>query len=52
MRKIGEGGLKRMEKFGSFGGFQGKNYGITLGSFYQHVPLALGDKYCGRRIRR
>ena len=39
---MGEGGLKRMDNFGSFGIFQGTNYGRTLCVFCQHLPLALG----------
>ena len=31
MRTVGEGELKIMDHFGSFGGFQGTNSGITLG---------------------
>ena len=37
-----EGGLKRMDDFGSFYGFQGKNYGRTLGVFYQEPTFGLG----------
>ena len=45
------GGIKRMDDFGSFGGFHGKNYGRTLGVFCQPLTLALGVRYCGRRIQ-
>ena len=51
-RAMGEGGLKTMEDFGSFGGFQGNNSGRTLGVLFQHLPLALGGPDCGRRIKR
>ena len=39
---MGEGGLKRMDDFGSFGGIQVTNSGRTLSVFYQHTPLSLG----------
>ena len=42
MRTMGEGGLKRMDHFGSFGGFQGTNSGRTLNVFCQHLPFSLG----------
>ena len=52
MRTMGEGGIKRMENFGSFSSFQGTNSGRTLGVFCQHLPLALRGRDCGRRIQR
>ena len=39
---MGEGGLKRMDNFGSFSGFQGTNYGRKLGVLFQYIPLDLG----------
>ena len=50
MRTMGEGGIKIMEYFGSFGGFQGTNSARTLGVFYLHLTLALGGQDCGIRI--
>ena len=47
MRKMGEGGLKRMENIGSFGGFQGTIYVRTLVFFCKHLPLALGVENVG-----
>ena len=47
MKKMGEGGLNRMDDFGSFGIFQGTNYGRVVGIFYQHLPLALGVETVG-----
>ena len=52
MRKIGEGRLKIMDNFGSFGGFQGTNYESKSGVFCQNLTLALGGRYCGKRIQR
>ena len=49
---MGEGGLNKMENFGSFGNLHGSNSGITLGEFYQHLPLALRGRDCDRRIQR
>ena len=40
----GIGELKRMDDFGSFGGFQGTNSARTLGVFCQHLYLALGGQ--------
>ena len=48
---MGEEGLKIMENFGSFVGFQGTNYGIKWGVLFKHLPLALGGTDCGRRIK-
>ena len=45
------GGLKRMDNFGSFGGFQGTNYGRTLDVLCQHLHLALGGQNCGITIK-
>ena len=52
MRATEEGGINRMDNFGSFGDFQETNSGRTLSVFSQHLPLDLGGKDCGRRIRR
>ena len=51
MRTMGEGGLKIMDDVRSLGGFQGTNFGRTLGVFCQHLPLALGGKDCGRMVQ-
>ena len=52
MRKMGEEVLKIMDDFGTFGGFQGRIYGRILGVLCQYLPLALGGRDCGIRIRR
>ena len=51
MSNTGEVGLKIINDFGSFSGFQGTNSGRTLGVFCQHIPLDLGGQYCWRSIQ-
>ena len=43
------GGIKRMDEFIRFDGFQGANSGRKLGVFCQHLPLALEGQDFGRR---
>ena len=52
MRKMGEGGLKIMGDFGTFGNFQGTDSGRTLDAFWQHLTFDLEGRDCGRRIQR
>ena len=47
---MGEGGIKTMDDFGRFSGFQGTNSERTLGVLFQHLTLALGGPDCRRRI--
>ena len=46
-----EGVLKRIDDFGSFGGFQRTNFGRKFYVFCQHLTLDLGGQACGRRIQ-
>ena len=46
-----EGGINRMDNFGSFGSFQGTNSGRTLDVLFQHLHLALEGPDCGRSIK-
>ena len=46
-----EGGLKIMDYFGRFIGFQETNSGRAFGVFFQHLPLILGGRGCGRIIK-
>ena len=51
-RTIREGGLKRMDDFGSFSGFQGTNSRRRLGVLFQNLSLDLGGPDCGIRIKK
>ena len=48
---MGEGGIKRIDDFVSFVGFQGTNSGRILGALFQHLLLSLRGTYNGRRIK-
>ena len=48
---MGEGGINKIDDFGSCSGFQGTVSGRTLGVFCHNLHLALGDQYHGRRIQ-